>query len=337
MPVTIRDVARLAGVGVATVSRVLNDHPSVSAETRQRVLAAIEALDYHPNLNARRLSLQRTLTIAVIVPFITTPSVTERLRGVIAGIEGTEYELVIYNVESVANRDRYFRQVPRRGRVDGLIIISLTPTDEDVARFRRADIPTVLIDCAHPDLPHVVVDDVAGGRMATQHLLALGHRRVAFLGDRYPNPFHFTASHHRYLGYTQALAEAGMALRQEYVVMGEHSRERARVLAHELFSLEDPPTAVFAASDTQAMGVLAAAQERTRRVPQDLSVVGYDDLEVAAYLGLTTVHQPLFESGKEGAALLLAHLEDPDASPARVVLPLRLEARQTTARPQAPV
>jgi len=333
MPATIRDVARLAGVGVGTVSRVLNNHPSVSDETRQRILTAIATLDYQPNLNARRLSLQKTLTIAVVVPFITTASVTERLRGIIAGVEGTDYDLVIYNVESVDHRDRYFRQVPHRGRVDGLIIVSLTPSDEDIERFRRAGIPTVLVDARHPRLPHVIVDDVRGGQMATETLVGLGHQRIAFLGDRYPNPFHFTSSYHRYLGYTQALDQARIPQRQDYVVTGEHSRGIARTLAHELLALPEPPTAIFAASDTQAIGALAAAQERSVRVPEDLSVIGYDDLEIATYLGLTTVHQPLFESGTEGIALLFAHMEDPDASPTQVVLPLRVEVRQTTAPP----
>lgn len=327
---TIRDVARLAGVGVGTVSRVLNNHPSVREETRRRVLAAIEALNYRPNQSARRLSLRRTLTIGVIVPFITNPSVVERLRGITVGLEETEYDLVIYNVETPEGRERYFREMPFSEKVDGLIIISLMPTDDDVQRFRRAGIPVVLVDAIHPDLPYVAVNDVEGGYLATNHLVELGHRRIAFLGDTYPNPFGFTASYHRYLGYAQALAQAGLPLREEYVVTGEHSRRTAHFLAASLLERKPPPTAVFAASDTQALGVLAAAKEHGLRVPEDISVVGYDDLEIATYLDLTTVHQPLFESGETAAQILLAILREEEVE-MRQMLPVHLRLRGSTA------
>lgn len=333
---TIRDVARLAGVGIGTVSRVLNNHPGVREETRRKVLAAMEALNYRPNPHARRLSSGRTLTIGVIVPFITNPSVVERLRGITVGLEGTEYDLVVYNVESPESKTRHFREMPFRDRVDGVIIISLTPTDEDVARFRRAKIPVVLVDAIHSDLPFVAVKDIEGGRMATTHLIELGHRRIAFLGDPYPNPFGFTASYHRYLGYAQALAEAGIPLSPELVATGEHSRQTAYTLAMSLLLRAPRPTAIFAASDTQAVGVLAAAHELGLRVPEDLSVVGYDDLEIAAHLGLTTVHQPLFESGHEAARLLLAILEGKEPPPSKF-LPLTLCLRRTTAPPHAGV
>ena len=327
---TIRDVARLAGVGVGTVSRVLNNHPSVRPETRARVLEAIQALNYRPNPSARRLSLRKTLTIGVIVPFITNPSVIERLRGIIVGIESTEYDLIIYNVETLQHRDRYFHEVPRRERVDGLLIISLMPDDDDVREFQEAQVPVVLVDTIHSGVPSVAVDDVAGGRMATEHLIALGHRRVAFLGDVYPNPFRFTSSYYRYLGYAHALADAGIPLRDEYVVTGEHSRQVAFDLAYQLLSLPEPPTAIFAASDNQALGVWAAAKSLGVRIPEDVSLVGYDDLDISYYLGLTTVHQPLFESGLEAARLLLAHMRGEEV-PAKTILPLRLEVRETTA------
>lgn len=343
MAVTISDVARKAGVGVGTVSRVLNNSPRVSDVTRSKVLEAMDALDYVPNPFARRLSLGRTLTLAVIAPFFTRHSSVERLRGIEAVIAETEYDLVIYNVETVKRRDAYFRRAPRRERVDGLIIISLSPSDEDVRRFHRAGVPTVLVDARHPDLPRVVVDDVAGGYKATRHLIELGHRHIAFLGDRYPNPFNFTSSHDRYIGYREALEEAGIDERAEYCVTGVHGRDVARELTHHLLSLVIPPTAVVAASDTQALGVLEAAQERAIDVPESLSVVGYDDVEVAACLGMTTVRQPLFESGWRGTHLLLqlieGKMEDKDKDGQvtlyrdRIQLPVELVARGTTAPP----
>ncbi len=332
-PATIRDVAKRAGVGVGTVSRVLNDRPSVREVTRQKVISAIEALDYTPSPIARRLSLRKTLTIAVIVPFFTRPSFVERLRGVEFALADSEYDLVLFNVETTAKRDAYFRDVPRRERVDGLLIISLSPHDGDVDRFLKSRVPTVLIDAQHPTLSRAVIDDVAGGRLATRHLIDLGHREIAYVSDHLQNPFNFVSSRDRYEGYRQALAEAGLPFRPEYHRQGEHGRQEAREMARELLALPNPPTAIFAASDTQAIGVLEATRGAGLRVPDDLSVIGYDDIEIAEYLHLTTIRQPLFASGVEGVELLLEFIVTTPSTPRQVLLPTELITRRTTAPP----
>ncbi len=330
MAVTIYDVAKRAGVGIGTVSRVLNGSPQVREETRQRVLAAIEELNYRPSPIAQRLSLRKTLTIAVIAPFFTRPAFVERLRGVEATIAESEYDLIVYNVETTAKRDACFHEVPLSHKVDGVLIISLSPSDEDVARWEAADVPIVLIDAHHPALSRVVVNDMAGGYMATQHLIELGHRKIAYISDPLVNPFNFTSSRDRYQGYRQALADHDLPFRPEYHQAGEHGRAQARALAHRLLDLDDPPTAIFAASDTQAMGVLEALRERGLRAPDDVAVIGYDDIEVAEYLGLSTIRQPFFESGVIGVELLLKRIDDPAQPPQRVELPVELVARQTT-------
>jgi LacI family transcriptional regulator len=350
--ITIRDVAKLAGVGLGTVSRVLNDNPSVSDATRRKILAAIEELDYIPNPIARRLSLGKTLTIAVIVPFFTRPSCVERLRGVEYALSDSEYDLIIFNVETAAKRDAYFHDVPRRERVDGLLIISLPPRDEEVERFLQADVPTVLVDAHHPQLNQAVVDDVAGGRLATQHLIELGHHKIGYVSDLLEDPFHFVSRQDRdeeysqlwanagvpildrYEGYRQALAEAGNPFRPEYHRQGEYGRRKAREMARELLALADPPTAVFVASDVQAIGVLEAAEDAGLKVPDDLSVIGFDDIEIAEYLHLTTISQPLFASGVEGVELLLESIAQPPTSPRQVLLPTDLIVRRTTAPPR---
>jgi LacI family transcriptional regulator len=332
-PVTIRDVAEYAGVGVGTVSRVLNENPSVSDATRQKVLAAIEALDYTPNPIARRLSLRKTLAIAVIVPFFTRPAFTERLRGIEYALADSEYDLILFNVETTTKRDAYFQNVPRRERFDGLLIVSLSPRNGDVEHLLQAGVPTVLIDARHPRLSRVVINDVAGGRLATRHLIELGHRKVGFVGDWLENPFNFISSRDRYEGYRQALTEAGISFRAEYHRQGEHGREQARRMASDLLALPDPPTAIFAASDTQAFGVLEAAQDVGLDVPGDVSVIGYDDIEIAEHLHLTTVRQPLFASGVEGVELLLESIANPPPNPRRVLLPVELVVRGTTAPP----
>ena len=330
---TIRDVAKHAGVGVGTVSRVLNDSPAVSDATRTRVLSAIEDLDYTPNPIARRLSLGKTLTIAVIAPFFTRPSVVERLRGVEHVMADSEYDLIVFNVESGRRRDVYFQDVPRRERVDGLLVISLVPPEAHVERLLQLESPTVLIDVAHPRFSQVVIDDVRGGRQATEHLLTLGHERIGFLSDYDDDTFFFTANRDRYAGYAQALTDAGLTVRPEYTVHGEHSRESAYENAHRLLTLPDPPTAVFATSDTLATGVLEAAHNMDLVVPEELSIIGYDDIEMAAYLNLTTIRQSLFESGVEGGRLLLQEIESPPDMPEEIVLPTTLVVRGTTAPP----
>jgi DNA-binding LacI/PurR family transcriptional regulator len=332
-PATIRDVAKQAGVGVGTVSRVINDSPSVREVTRQKVLQAIADLDYSPSPIARRLSLRKTLTIAVVVPFFTRPSYVERLRGIEAIIADSEYDLILFNVETPAKRDRCFRDVPRRERVDGLMIISLSPCDEDVDRFLRARVPTVLLDARHPRLSRAIADDVDGGRMATQHLIDLGHRKIGYVSDLLENPFNFVSSRDRYTGYRQALDAAGIPFRPEYHQQDRHGRHQAREMARTLLTLPDPPTAIFAASDTQALGVLEAAQELDLNVPRDLSVIGYDDIEIAEFLELTTMRQLLFESGQEAVRLLLDTIDSPSAEPTRSVLLPRLIVRGTTASP----
>ena len=334
MSPTIYDVAERADVGIATVSRVLNDSPRVRETTRARVLAAIEELGYRPSASARRTSLRKTLAIGVIAPFFTRPSFVERLRGIEAAVAEREFDLIVHNVESPEKRDACFRKAPRRQRVDGLIIMSLSPTDEDVRYFQELSIPVVLVDARHPALNRVVVDDVTGGELATQHLIKLGHERIAFVGDHLENPFGFISSRDRFNGYRTALIKAGLDLRPDYHCQGEHSHFQAQVFTEELLDLPEPPTAIFASSDTQALGCLEAIRKRGLHSPEDISVVGYDDIEVAAYLGLSTIHQPLYEAGLRSVELLLDTLERPNRTPVAVLLPVSLMIRNTSGPPK---
>jgi DNA-binding LacI/PurR family transcriptional regulator len=194
----------------------------------------------------------------------------------------------------------------------------------------------VLIDTSHPKLAafhRVTVDDVAGGRAVADYLVALGHTKIGFVGDVIDNPFHFTSSRDRYLGYCNALDAVGIPRRTQYYAEGPHGRRQARSMAGHMLSLPERPTAIIAASDTQAVGVLEAAREAELRVPQDLSVVGYDDIELAEIMGLTTMRQSLFESGQRGAELLLQTLRDPQMDTVHEQLPAELVVRSTTARP----
>lgn len=329
---TIAEVAVRAGVGVGTVSRVLNDDPRVADATRSHVLQVIAELEYRPSAIARSLSLGRTHTIGVLVPFLTNPSSVERLRGVVESLQGSEYDLVLFDVERLQSRDEIVARLTDRMFADALLVISLPLRDEEVERFARAHVPVVLVDAAHRDLPHVVVDDVHGGRIAARHLLDLGHERIAFLGDT-PNAFGFTSSRDRRIGFEAALREAGVEPRPDYVLERPHERGQARLMVDELLRLPEPPTAVFAASDSQACGAIEAAYEVGLEVPGDLSVIGFDDIDAATHRGLSTIRQPLHESGARGAALLLSWLGGAELDVTGETLALELVVRSTTAPP----
>jgi DNA-binding LacI/PurR family transcriptional regulator len=322
----------MAEVGIATVSRVLNDSPAVKAATRQRVLEAIEALNYEPHPAAQRLSLGRTNTIALILPFLTRPSTVERLRGVQSALADSDYDLVLFSVDTPEQRDVCFARLTRRTHVDGLLAISLAPSVEQAGQILEAEVPTVLVDGVQPNLNRVIVDDFAGGYQVTQYLLKLGHRKIAFISDHLDNPFNFVSMRLRYEGYCQALSDVGLVQDPAYHQEGVHGRAEAVQMARALLTHPDPPTAIFAASDTQAFGVLDAARELGVPVPEQLSVIGYDDIELAGYMQLTTVHQPLFESGIRGVEMLLAAMGASNGISAtgEIYLPLELIVRGTT-------
>jgi LacI family transcriptional regulator len=235
---TIARVAQEAGVGVGTVSRVINGSTAVSEATRRRVLEVVAELGYEPNATARALSTGRTRSIGVIAPFFTRPSVIERLRGVAPLLTASGYQLILIDVESPEQRDAAFRSLI--GRVDGLLSVTIAPGRADLERLAAAGVPVVLIDHAHPRLPSVTVDDLAGGRMAVDHLLALGHRRIAFAGDTVDEVHGSSASTRRCTGYRRALADAGIPVREELVVLRPHGQGAGEIV-EELLALDEPP------------------------------------------------------------------------------------------------
>jgi LacI family transcriptional regulator/LacI family repressor for deo operon, udp, cdd, tsx, nupC, and nupG len=336
-PVTIRDVARHAGVSVATASRALNGSEVVNPLTRDRILGVMQELGFTPSPAARRLSLGRTLTIGVVVSFLTRPQAAERLRGVDAVLTDSEFDLVIYNVESVQKRDHYLGTLGHSQRADGLIVMSLPPPDQALPALVHGPVPVVFIDVHAPSvsgMPRVVGDDVSGGAMAARHLVELGHRAIAFIGDAVSDPFGFTSSRDREQGLTDELRASGITIPVEWIGHGAHGRYEARAMARRMLAGAHRPSAIFAASDTQALGVLAAAHETGLNVPDDLSVVGYDDIEAADYVGLTTIRQQLLESGRRGAEILLSEIQQRSEQPPVSTLTPELVVRATTAPPK---
>ncbi|RLD05952.1 MAG: LacI family transcriptional regulator [Chloroflexota bacterium] len=328
---TMQDVAKRAGVSVATVSRVLNGSDKVIDETRERVLQACQELDYSLHLAAQRLRLGKTNTICVILPFLTLPSIVERLRGVQEALLDSGYDLIPFSVGSPEMRDSRLYDLANRSRTDGLLIISMPINDQQVERIINNDMPVVLIDSDKPEFSRVNVDDQEGGRIATEHLINLGHEKIAFISSHLENPLQFSSTLNRFHGYCKALDAAGIPINPEYQKEGEHGREEAEEMAISLLQQSDPPTAIFASSDTKAVGVLDAAKTLNIKVPEQLSVIGYDNIRDAEFLDLTTIQQPLYQAGLLGGKTLLQRIEQPKATPEEIILPVDLVIRKTTA------
>jgi DNA-binding LacI/PurR family transcriptional regulator len=339
--VTIADVAADAGVGVGTVSRVLNGGDQVRTATRLAVQESIGRLRYRPSHAAAALVRGTPRTVAVLVAHMTRPSTVTRLASALAVLGAHGYDTIVCNADTPAERDRHVKALLPTHRADGVLAISLPLSREQLAQFGRAGVPLVSVDAANPGVPQVIVDDVAGGQLATGHLIELGHRRIGFVGDlRYARPpagLGFTSSADRLRGYQRALAAAGLVFAPGLVRRGPHDTAAAAEHAAELLTAPGPPTAIFAASDTQAAGVLAAAERLGLAVPGSLSVVGFDDIEAAAFLGLSTVRQPLARSGAEGASRLCALLRGEPPHVRREELPLELVTRASTARAPDPL
>ncbi len=333
MPATIHDVAKRAGVGIGTVSSVLNNSRPVNETTRQRVLMAVSELDFVPNPSGRRLSKGKTHTLGVVIPFFIIASQTERLRGVMSVIAGSDYDISLFTIETVLQREKVLQTVPRRGRIDGLLIFSLSLGEDDLSRISQESIPTVLVEGDHPNLHSISLDHVAGAKNAVEYLLRLGHRKIAYIGDYLEDPFKTFFSLDRYHGYCQALQAAGLVVSEQYLYQGWHDRNEAYQMAFELLNMPDRPTAIFAFSDEQAIGVLDAARKLQINVPEDLSIIGYDDIELAHFAQLTTVRQNLFESGVRGINLLLEAITNPDMPLTKLQMPTELVIRRTTAPP----
>jgi LacI family transcriptional regulator len=330
MTATIYDVASRAGVSIATVSRVLNVPHSVNSGTRARVQAAIDELGFVPKAEATARARRRHRQIGVLVPFFTYSSFVQRLRGIAAALLDAGHELVVYNAETPEHVHGYLLSLPVTRRLDGLIIISLRVDDDDCRRLIAHNLPAVLIETHSSLLSCVDIDNRAGGALAAEFLLAQGHWRIGFVGgDREIEGYTWRTSQLRLEGFRQRLQAAGVEPLLGDITPDAASPEDARRQTLQLLDLPDAPSAIFAASDTLALGVLSAARERNVRVPGELAVLGFDDLDFADFIGLSTISQSLETSGRQAVELLLAGMADPQPLTRHVQAPLRLVQRNT--------
>ncbi|MEZ4863226.1 MAG: LacI family DNA-binding transcriptional regulator [Caldilineaceae bacterium] len=327
---TIYDVAKAANVSIATVSRVLNAPHRVNEKTRQRVLAAIDRLGFVPKAEASARARRNNYRIGVLAPFFTYPSFVQRLRGIASMLNGTEYELVVYSVDSALHYQGQLETLPIVRRIDGLIVMSLLVDDASAQRLLQNGLHTVLIESHHTAFSGVEIDNEAGGRLAAQYLIERGHRNIAFIGIDSEIPgCTLPTSAIRLQGFRAVLREAGLPVTDAYIRNAENDMAAAYAQAQALLALPARPTAIFATSDLLAMGILKAIREARLSVPHDIAVMGFDDLDIADYVGLTTIRQSLDESGRVAVELLMSRMAAPGRAIQHVRFPLTVVQRNT--------
>ncbi|MFQ5641013.1 MAG: LacI family DNA-binding transcriptional regulator [bacterium] len=302
MSATIYDVAKEAGVGIGTVSRFLNNSSQISEKSKRKVLAAIKALNYQPHTAAQNLARRRTNTIGCIIPFFASYFFVELLRGVQKKIMGCKNDLILYSVDFDLKKEIFLKRVLKERRIDGLLLVSLEIPDEYVEKFVSQKFPIVLVDSFHPGLDFIKVDNVEGAHIATNHLIELGYKKIAMIDGQLKS----VPARLRLDGFKKALKEHRCPFDNRYFVTCDFAdeadgfnKEAGYGAMQQLLDLgEDKPKAVLISSDIQAIGAMKAIKERGLKIPQDIAVVGFDDIELASHVGLTTMRQPIISMGE---------------------------------------
>ncbi len=308
---TIQDIARLAGVSKATVSRVLNHKPDVDPTTRERILRIMEEQGFVPSITAAGLAGGRTRMIGVLVPSLVWPFIPEIVQGVAEVVEQSSYELVLYSISHEKDRGAALDRILDMRLIAGLVAVIPGSSAGRLTQLHEQGFPVVMIDDqgSPTSVPWVGVDNRQAAYQAVRHLVSLGHRRIAHI----LGPASYRCSQERYEGYCQALQEAGITPDPALTVQGDFETPSGRACAQTLFSMAERPTAIFAANDKMAWGVLEAAYELGVRIPEDVALVGFDDMLLSAHKRppLTTVFQPFPELGRRATELLFWLIETP--------------------------
>ncbi|MGQ9780116.1 MAG: LacI family DNA-binding transcriptional regulator [Bacillota bacterium] len=325
--VRIKDVAQAAGVSVATVSRVLNGSEKVGPETRQRVLQAIERLRYTPDASAKALRSRRTNLIGVVIPDVSSIYYLELLKGIENTAIESNYNLIICDAQNSALRETEYMKLLSSRRVDGFIIVNTLMPEEEVAGLARRGFPFVLIGRVFKsaDVSSILVDNRTGASQAVEHLIQHGHKRIAYIhGMFHPD------DEERFVTYRKTLAEHGMAFDPQLVERG-HFTEEGGAQALQRLLQKTEFSAVFAANDEMAIGAMEKARQLGIRVPEDLAIVGFDNIRLARHVipGLTTVEMPKYQLGAMAAKKLLETLANEHIVYERVVLKTELVVRQS--------
>lgn len=333
---SIYEVAALAGVSIATVSRTINQPHRVSEATRARVMEVVTRLDYKPDFEAAARARHHKDKIAVLAPFSTRAGFVPRLKGLSSVLDEREAELTIFQIKRTQLQDpdriKMIDAIASSGRFDGLILISLDIDNQNLSRIAETNFPTALIEIRDPRFFSINVENTRGAEMAVSSLIDKNYQKIGFLGYHPLTDDSIDASSERFLGYVNVLLESKRTLDQEFIVHCEYGTDDSYRVSLEFLSRPVRPDAIFCASDICALGLMKAAWKLGLRIPQDLAVIGFDDIDFAEYFGLTTIRQELEGSGAEAARIVLDLIHDNRSRglPTDSFLPLMLVERATT-------
>jgi LacI family transcriptional regulator len=327
---TIREVAQQAGVSDATVSHVINNTRFVMPETRERVITAMNALNYRPNALARSLRQGKTNTLGLILPDSANPFFAEISRSIEDEAYKLGFSVILCNTERDLKREQFYVDVLSKKQVDGMIFVAAGDQVDSLNFLLGEGVPVVLIDreLKNSEVDAVLTDNQQGGYMATRHLIELGHQQIACIAG----PSNITPGYERIIGYRKALEESGLQFNEALILYGDYHPESGLQITRELLKRTPRPTAIFALNDLMALGALRAAAEASYPVPDALAIIGFDDIELACYTNppLTTISQPKGEMGIQALRLLSDRIADKTISPRRILLQPRLIVRDST-------
>jgi len=332
---TIKEIAKRARVSIGTVSNVINNSAVVSPRRRERVLATIRELDYHPNHVARSLKVKQTRMLGMVISDITNPFFPQLVRGAEDVALRHNYLLITFNTDDKIDREKQVLAVLRARRVDGILLVVAPGTGSHghILNAVKAGIPTVCLDRlpVGVNVDSVSVDNIGGTRTCVQHLIAMGHRRIGIV----TGPTVLQTARERFQGYTEALKKAGIPIKSELIREGDFRLESGQALGRELLASGDRPSAVFVSNNMMALGTLRAMEELGLRCPEDVAIAMFDDFPLADAFRprLTAVAQPAYSIGYRGAELLIQRIEKKrlDQSPIRIHLGTELKIRDSTA------
>jgi LacI family transcriptional regulator, repressor for deo operon, udp, cdd, tsx, nupC, and nupG len=327
----IAKVAELAGVSPATVSRALRGLPHVSEETRARVVEAARTLSYSASPSASTLRSGRTRTIGIVVPYVDRWFFGKVISGADPVLRGAGFDVLLYHLGDDRGRHRFFAELPPRRRVDGVLVLSLNPSPEEYDRLRSLDLPVVMVGVDDGGFTGVCIDDVEGAARAVRYLVHLGHRDIGLISGGREVPMEFLTPLLRRRAYFEVLGAAGIEAADDLEANGSFTVAGGERAMSQLLGARRRPTAVFCESDEMAFGALRALRKAGLRVPEDVSVIGFDDHDLADALDLTTVAQPIPDQGRLAAQLLLDQLDTDLRKASSRVLPTRLIIRGSTA------
>jgi len=335
--VSQKKIAELLGISAMTVSRVINNSRNVSPETRQKVLKAIKELKYYPNMLGRALNKGKTNTIGIIIPFTTHIFSTQYFIELLAGIENfcakNSYDL-IFQTKGDEEKEIDYKKPYKERKVDGLIIIAPPVKSEQIKELIDEKIPFVVIDgrLSSNNISFVDADNIKGAEIAVSHLIELGHKRIGFIAgwDYVSN------GKDRFTGYKKALKKYNIEFNEKLVFKGDFSENKGYEAVKYFFNLNNPPTAIFAANDLMALGAIRALNSLNLKVPEEVSIVGFDDIPISQYFNppLTTIRQPIRKMGEKAAEILIKKIKKELNTEEKFIFPIELIIRKTTAKPK---